>query len=208
MRDILVTMAKKQLCRGLAVTVIALIVTVEGRHWRAAHAPPRAVPGARTGVLVLGCPPRPDGSLHPWQKWRVDMASRAWPGAVRVIFSGGPMRGLVAEADVMADYAGTLGLSESLIVREKKARTTWENVVFGARWLGDVDQIMVISDALHAARAIRYLREQEPALAQKVVRTPGYRIGEQFGRKAISAAYESPLKNLLNRFRGSPRGRG
>lgn len=118
------------------------------------------------------------------------------------------MRGLPAEADVMADYARSLGLSEDVIVRELKARTTWENVVFGARWLRDVEQIMVISDALHAARAIRYLREQEPELARRVVRTPGYRFGEQFGRKAISAAYESPLKNLLNRLRGSPRGRG
>ncbi len=197
-----------QFCRGLAGAAIAVFVTVEARHWLAARSLPRAVPGARTGVLVLGCPPRPDGSLHPWQKWRVDMASRAWDGAHRVIFSGGRMRGLPAEAEVMAAYALSLGLPEHLIVRETKARTTWENVVFGARWLQDVDQIMVVSDALHAARAVRYLREQEPALATKVVRTPGYRFGEQFTRKAISAAYESPLKNLLNRLRGSPRGRG
>lgn len=179
--------------------VAAYATLVEARHWRAwRHLPPPREAATRV-LLVLGCPPRPDGSLGATQKWRVDLALRAWCPGDRIVVSGAARAGLPSEAEVMAEYAERRGVPASVIVRETRARSTWENVLFGAQSLGDAAEVMIVSDPLHARRALRMLREQAPGVADRVVRPPGYRFGEHPWRKTVSAVFESPLKPVLLR---------
>jgi uncharacterized SAM-binding protein YcdF (DUF218 family) len=169
---------------------------VEARHWRANRRLPRGRGGRRV-LLVLGCPPRPDGSVSPVQRWRVDLAVRSWrPGDV-VVFSGGAIEGLACEADVMAGEALRRGLPETAVVRETRARSTWQNIEYSLPWLRPAAEIVLVSDPLHAARAVRQLAERDVGLAGRVVRLPGYRIGEHPVRKTTSALFESPLQPFI-----------
>jgi vancomycin permeability regulator SanA len=186
---------------GAAVVslVVAYATLVEGRHWLAQRALPPSHEDASRVLLVLGCPPRTDGSLGVTQKWRVDLALRAWRPGDRIVVSGAGRAGLPSEADVMAGYAERRGVPASLIVRETRARSTWENVLYGAKSLGDAAEVVIVSDPLHARRALRMLREQAPGVAGKVVRPAAYRVGEHPWRKTVSAVFESPLKPVLLR---------
>lgn len=181
---------------GLAAGAIAYVTFVEVRQWNANASLPRPRGGSRA-LLVLGCPPKDDGSLGDTQRWRVTMALRSWRPGDRIVVSGAAGRGLPSEADVMGDYARARGVPSASIVRETRARTTRENVLFSTRALADADDIMIISDPLHALRARVAMREFAPDLSARVVSTPGYRIGEHPWPKTLSALYESPLRPIL-----------
>ncbi|MFV0430477.1 MAG: YdcF family protein [Arachnia sp.] len=198
--------ASRAVVIGAVAAGAACVIAVEAAHLRARLRLPDATPDASVVVLVLGCPALPDGSLHPTQRWRVERAALTFAHASTVIFSGAAVHGAVTEADTMADYARSLGLDEARIVRERHARTTAENITCSLPWLAQAQQIIVVSDELHAARAIRTLREVLPEA--RVVRIPGYRIGSGWRRKALSAMYESPAGDLLRAWRRARHGRG
>ncbi|WP_051208870.1 YdcF family protein [Propionicicella superfundia] len=182
---------------GLAgAAALGYALLVEGRHWSANRHLPAPSAAARA-LLVLGCPPNADGSLGATQRWRVDLALRAWRPGDRVVFSGAALSGLPSEADVMAAYARRCGVPAAAIVCETRARSTWENMLFGADAVRDAPEVMIVSDPLHARRALRMLRRQDPAVATRVVRLPGYRFGEHPWRKTVSAVFESPLKPVV-----------
>lgn len=188
--------ARVMLRLGVAA-VVAYGVLVEGRHMQANQRLRRPRPDASRALLVLGCPPTRDGALSRTQQWRVDLALRAWRPGDRLVFSGAALPGLPSEADVMGAYAARCGVPAADIVLESQARSTWENVLYARPWLTESDEVMVVSDPLHAARALRMLADQAPELAGKAVRVPGYRVGEHAWRKIVSAAFESPLKSPI-----------
>lgn len=183
----------------IVVGFVAVVytVTVEARHWAANRRLAPSSPARSRAYLVLGCPPRPDGSLSPTQQWRVDLALRSWRPGDLLVISGAAMRGLPSEAVVMSIYAQQRGVPPADIVVESQARSTPENVMYALPWLRQASQVMVVSDPLHAARAIRFLRQRAPQVAGRVVQLPGYRFGEQPWRKTVSAAFESPAKPLV-----------
>ena len=95
----------------------------------------------RDYVLVLGCRIRPDGSLYPLIRGRVDRAiafvraqEKATGKRAILIPSGGqgpdePM----PEGEAMARYMREQGIPEDAILPETRSRTTKENMLFSRR---------------------------------------------------------------------------
>ncbi|WP_432561241.1 YdcF family protein [Kineococcus sp. SYSU DK003] len=151
-------------------------------------------PGSRRGepdvVLVLGNPSRRNGSLHPVQRWRTEIAARTSSTAV-LVFSGYARGRGPSEAAVMAAYAhDALGVAAQRIRREESARSTWENVALSLADLDGAQRIAIASSPLHALRARRYLARQRPDLAARLVPAADYRAGERWGWKAASLLYD------------------
>lgn len=152
--------------------------------------PPGAAGRAPDVVLVLGCPPHPDGSTTGMQRWRTEIAARTSATAL-LVFSGYARDGGPSEAAVMAEHAQrVLGVAPDRVRREEAARTTWENVAFTVADLAAGGHIAIASTPLHALRARRYLRRQRPDLAQRLVPAADYRFGERWGWKAMTLLYD------------------
>jgi vancomycin permeability regulator SanA len=182
------------LLRTAGVVLAGTIVASEYAHWRSSKwylpdDPPTSGPCA---LLVLGFPTRFNGEPHPVQIWRVDLARRAFNamGASRVVFSGGPSKGRPAEAETMAAYARRNGIPPDVIEVETAATSTWQNVQFSLPLVRDYARVAFVSDPLHAARARRYLRAQDPDAANRLVSAGEYRLLEHCWLKIAFVAYE------------------
>lgn len=165
---------------------------VELIHRLAAHRefPPGAVGRAPDVVLVLGCPPKPDGTTTGLQRWRTEIAART-SSTAHLVFSGYARGAGPSEAAVMADYAErVLGVAPQRIRREEAARTTWENIAFTVGDLAAGKRIAIASTPIHALRARRYLTRQRPDLAARLVPADDYRLGERWGWKVRTVVYD------------------
>ncbi|PRY12856.1 YdcF family protein [Kineococcus rhizosphaerae] len=141
-------------------------------------------------VVVLGCPPRPDGSVSRMQRWRTRIAVRT-PGRAVLVFSGYARDGLPSEAAVMARHAVEgLGVPADRVRTEEEASTTWENVEFTLARLDGARRVAIASSPVHALRARRYLARQRPDLAARLVRAADYRFGERWDLKALTVLYD------------------
>lgn len=76
------------------------------------------------------------------------------------------------------------------LVTETRATTTWENVAFSRALVEGYPRLAIVSDPLHAARARRYLWQQSPELAARLVSAGEYRFLDHFWLKMFSAGYE------------------
>ena len=170
------------------------VLLSEALHWRASkrllHKGP--VPG-RCALIVLGFPARRDGRLHPIQKWRTEIAKRAFArmGAERIVFSGGPSRGRPSEAETMAAYAVQLGVPATSVRTESRAMSTWQNIELSLPMVDGFDRLAIVSDPLHAARGRRFVVAQRPDLATHLVSASEYRPFERSWLKAPTALYET-----------------
>ncbi|GAA1465878.1 YdcF family protein [Microbacterium thalassium] len=160
---------------GIACAGVALLVWGEWGAWRMSRTayPARPLPGpsGEDVVLVLGYPPRGDGSPSFLQRWRTRIALRSAPPGALFVFSGAAVHGDRAEADIMADLGARLGIRPDRIVRERKATSTRENIDFSLPWLRDARTIRIASNTGHAARARRYLAESAPELVPRLTPT-------------------------------------
>ena len=88
----------------------------------------------------------------------------------------------------MAALAMNAG-GRSRLVLEESARSTWENVAFTADLVAACSQVAYASSPVHAVRARRYLAQQHPELAERLVRADDYRLLESRGLKVATSAY-------------------
>ncbi|MDN5769290.1 MAG: YdcF family protein [Microlunatus sp.] len=169
---------------GWRLLLLAEVATALGEivYWRASRqhlGPAGTTPPRSEVVLVLGYPSRPGGRLHPLQRWRTEIAVRSLDPSCpegHLVFSGASPRAGRSEAAVMAAYArNVLGVPSGRIVLEERARSTWENVAFGLAHLEGAETVKVASDPLHARKARRYLWQQRPDLAARLVQADDYR---------------------------------
>ncbi|WP_194166317.1 YdcF family protein [Mycolicibacterium sp. P9-22] len=177
------------------MTAAAVTVVFGWTEWRTWTASRDALPLGATDprpivygecVLVLG---NPLPILH---RWRVRIAVRSTdPDRARFVFSGGAVRSKISEAQMMADYAvHELGVPARNVVIEDKSRTTVENITYSAPMMADSPAIKIASDTFHARRARMILRDESPALADKLVRARDYRPGEWGPLHAALVAFE------------------
>jgi DUF218 domain len=178
---------------ALGTALSATIAASELLHWRASK---RFIssgqrPG-QCGLIVLGFPPKHDGTIHAVGRWRAQMAVRALaltaPG--RLVFTGAAAGGGLAEANVMADYAIAHGAPRELVGIEALSINTWENISFCLPLLSDCERLAIVSDPLHAARGRRFVMGQRPDLAPRLVSAGDYRLLERWWLKIPCAAYE------------------
>ncbi|GAA4887965.1 hypothetical protein GCM10025789_00150 [Tessaracoccus lubricantis] len=158
---------------------------------------PPTGPHATEALIVLGCPTHPDGSLHPLQRWRVDIAARTMNPRVKVVvFTGTTAKTGVSEASAMAAHARSRGIPDSLIVLEEQALSTWQNLEYSAPLVAQFDVLRVVSDPMHAWRARQFLARLHPELARKLQPAADFRPLERWRWKLGTMVYE-----LVARYR-------
>lgn len=178
------------------VSTATLIGASEWLHWRASRRfpcpiPDPAAPDGTYAVVVLGFPARADGSPHPLQTWRCRIAARSMPSGGRMVFTGGAVGNAWGEAETMAAYArDVLGVPADAIRTETKAGSTWQNIEFTIPIIEHADRIAIASSPMHAARARRYLHQQRPDLAARLVPADDFRPFERWWLKLPTAAHE------------------
>jgi hypothetical protein len=107
-----------------------------------------------------------------------------------MIFSGGNPHSSAIEADVMADLAITLGIPNSQIVRERRARNTWENVRYSLAELKGYGTVYLVSDSLHVLRGKKYLCRQDRDICSQTQIVSRYRFGQFYAYKCWSLFHE------------------
>jgi uncharacterized SAM-binding protein YcdF (DUF218 family) len=155
----------------LGLLTLPIAVLGSEAAYRIAQPSTRPLASPNCLVLVLGAPSRPDGTASTIQRFRVEAAvatllQRRCRG---LLLTGGAVRNDRIEAVTMANLAKTLGVRADQLVIEASARNTWENVGCLHRWLGEAEQVFVVSDTLHAQRAVRYACRQDSHLCGRVV---------------------------------------
>lgn len=116
-------------------------------------------------IVVLGAPLRRDGTLSRVTRERVELGVAHWHAklAPLLVFTGGMVWGAVgAEAPAMADYAKELGVPAKAIMIEDQSKTTFENAVFTARLLRELEaqSVWIVSQPFHLRRGRRLFRKQ------------------------------------------------
>lgn len=86
--------------------------------------------GPVDAIVVFGSPAEIDGTPSAMQTWRVGEAVAEYQRGVapHILFAGGAAGNKWIEADVMAREARSLGVPPSAIGRERRSRTTVENL--------------------------------------------------------------------------------
>lgn len=180
--------------RGLAgmslLAVVGAVVAAETVH----HLASRSYLGqdaesrldAREAVVVLGHADagRAAGRVN---RQRVAYALRSRRGGrSTLILSGGAVAGPVAEAELLADHARALGYRGPMLT-ETSSSSTWDNVAKVIPLLEDAERIVVVSDAVHGAKARLFLHRQRPDLAARLARADDHRLGEDLVHKPATA---------------------
>jgi uncharacterized SAM-binding protein YcdF (DUF218 family) len=153
----------------------------EINYWRIGRTAGRIPDGSDCVLVVLGFPGETFAG-RVVQRWRVDLAMRAWRkcGESSVIFTGGPTRSSISEASQMAAMAVEQGMDPAVIVLEENSRNTRTNVSEASRLVEGKGVIVIVSDASHAARARGYWREQNPDSNQRVLLADRYSFLDHF----------------------------
>lgn len=171
-----------------------------------------AIPSGNTGLtrfdtlIVLGQPPKPDGSLGPELRERVLEGVREYKAGVarHVIMTGGPTRNNLVEAHAMKVFAMAQGVPGDAIVEEGEARDTIQNIYFSekvmeARGWGSAE---VISSPSHLPRTALILGHYKFAW-----RTHASRWPVEFSRADVVAHYRGEEKScwvlVRDGFRGN-----
>ncbi|GAA4767562.1 YdcF family protein [Microbacterium gilvum] len=146
----------------------------------------------RTVVVALGFR-NAGGRINAVNRWRVRaaLATADRDDADLLVFSGGSPGGRIAEADLMAAYAGETGRT---VARESASRTTWENLLFTTPFLEGATRIVLVSNPLHAERARQDLRRQRPDLADRLSPAVDVRDGAWIVLLPLAALYEIAVR--------------
>ncbi|MEV5833490.1 YdcF family protein [Nocardia sp. NPDC052112] len=173
------------------IGLVLVLLWGEWENWRASRRLVGSVTGASEAVVVLGY--RNAGTqANIMNRWRVRAGLRSInPTAVssRLVLCGGACAGPHTEAALMAEYATQTCGYRGEVVLEDQSRTTWENIGFAVPYLKHSDRIKIVSLPFHAERGRRYLAEQRPELATRLVRGAEYRFGEWMAAKPLLAVY-------------------
>ncbi|CAK6698960.1 hypothetical protein ICNINCKA_02544 [Synechococcus sp. CBW1107] len=154
-----------------ALLTLPIGVLVSEAAYRIAQ--PSSLPIASGNCLVLapGAPSRPDGTASTVQRFRVEaaVATLRQRHCSGLLLTGGAVRNDRIEAVTMANLAKTLGVRADQMVIEPSAHNTWENVGCLHGWLRRAERVFVVSDTLHAQRAVRYACRQDSRVCGKVL---------------------------------------
>ncbi len=136
-------------------------------------------------LLVLGSPTGIDGAPTQAQRWRVDEAIREYRAgrAPRMLMTGGMTSLHFIEADTMAAYALAQGIPPSAILKERRARTTLENIRDSQAILDAYGwhRVEVISSPEHLPRAALLLEHSDLAWRTHAAPTPGRSRVQEMG---------------------------
>ncbi|NTV99683.1 MAG: YdcF family protein [Oscillochloris sp.] len=115
-------------------------------------------------IVVLGSPARPDGTPDATMISRVSKGVELYRKgyASRMIMSGSNVANAFREAQVMADYAETLGVPRASIIIEDRSTDTLENAVCSSIILRERgwESAIVVTSPYHTGRALALFRRE------------------------------------------------
>lgn len=81
-------------------------------------------------IIILGFPALQNGKISPIMRERVIKAVELFNNgyANNIICSGGEVYNKYIEADVMANFAESLGIPNSCLIKEDKSKNTYQNI--------------------------------------------------------------------------------
>jgi len=117
--------------------------------------------GRFDAIVVAGAHVRHDHTPSGSLERRTRRAVELWRAerAPKIVFTGGPRKGLPPEARIAADLARSLGVPDSAIEIEDRSSSTLENAQEARSLLGDVS-VLVVTDTYHVLRTARVFDEQ------------------------------------------------
>ncbi|HZH57937.1 ElyC/SanA/YdcF family protein [Yanghanlia caeni] len=177
------------LCSMLRRPRLGALITVSGVAWvlfwslpastlwagghleqRYPYRPPDQLPVAEA-IVVLGGSTASNRAnwFEPYDRQRtisrVDTAAELYHAgrAPHVVVSGAALDGNVSESQIMANNLRQLGVPSEVIIQESESLTTYENAVYTARLLKELqlDRVLLVTSALHMPRAMGVFRKQQ-----------------------------------------------
>lgn len=149
------SLAWRRILRGLVlVGTLAWVVGSWGLHRYGLSRP--APQGRWDAIVVLGCRVFPDGRPSFALSSRVRAAAELYAAgrAERIVLTGGVGEAGVAEAEVAAALAESLGVPRSALVLESRSTSTEQNARFAAETIVG-RRVLVVTDAYHVLRSER-----------------------------------------------------
>ena len=114
----------------------------------------------RDVIIVLGYPAKKDGDVSPILRERINKAAKLYhEGIARVIIcTGAGVANDYIESDVMAKALIELGVPNCSIIREKLAKSTYENLVNSKKIMHDreLNTAVIVSSPWHLRKASSY----------------------------------------------------
>jgi uncharacterized SAM-binding protein YcdF (DUF218 family) len=179
----------------LKVSLVLMLLTIscsETADWMASRFFARSPFGKNCVVLVLGYPSHNNGQPSPVQITRTleGVHSYQYYHCELMVISGSAVKNHIVEAQTMSIVAKSRGVPSTSMILETKAQNTWENIKFSTSILEKYDNILIVSDNLHAQRGRRYLCKQRPDLCDRTFVAVRYRPFYQWSWKIPAALYE------------------
>jgi uncharacterized SAM-binding protein YcdF (DUF218 family) len=144
-------------------------------------------------IIVLGSPADRDGNPTPQQLSRVNEAVREYERGVapRLIFTGGPTRKRIVEAQVMARTAHAEGIPDSAILVEGQALDTIQNACYSVRIMKNHGwhSAEVVSTASHLPRTA--LIFSRTPIEWRTHSAPPFMAGSQWPLGILSSTVET-----------------
>lgn len=114
----------------------------------------------RNVIIVLGYPSKKDGSVSPILRERINKAAKLYHQGIAgiIICTGAAVANKYVEADVMAQALIKLGVPDCNIIREKFAKSTYENLVNSKKIMQDreLKTAVIVSSPWHLRKASSY----------------------------------------------------
>ena len=106
-------------------------------------------------AVVLGNSVNRKGAPNPCLRSRVEAGAALYRQGLAggLLMSGGTDGDGSNEAEAMRNMAVSMGVPADKIRIEPRSESTYENIAFSAPLLHDAEQIVIVSDAFHLARA-------------------------------------------------------
>ena len=117
---------------------------------------------SNTVAIVPGCPAEANGAISHCQQRRVAWVVRLWEQGLfsHVITSGAAVYNPVVEADALAEALVAVGIPEHVILRERDAMHTDQNIAWSLNLAEDhgFQSVVVASDTGHAQQGCAMVR--------------------------------------------------
>jgi uncharacterized SAM-binding protein YcdF (DUF218 family) len=108
-------------------------------------------------IIVLGNPANDNCKPAPMMRERVntgvELFKKGW--ADKILFTGSSVANQCIEADVMAEYAISLGVPDSCIIKESRAENTYQNAKYAVERLKEFNfkKAVIVTSKFHIKRS-------------------------------------------------------
>lgn len=153
-------------------------------------------------AIVCGYPANDDGSPSDIMKRRVEKAAELFhkKKVKYLLLSGAAVHNQYEEADVMREYAESLGIPAECILMENRAVSTYHNMMYAKEIMemNGINDCVVVTNGWHLRKADHYARKFHLDYIMCKADNPD---GEH-KRKTIWRYIETGMNTYINIFRG------